>query len=86
MASAGSRVLHLLGWLLIATYLVYGVRRFRGLFSSQRYLRRAPASPFWGLAFWRAETWTAEGLALRNQLLAWQLGWMAVALVVNALW
>ena len=77
----------LFGWMLLAGYVAYGAYRFRGLFMSARYVRRPPPSGLWGPGrFWSAETWTAEGLVLRNRLFVWQGGLAALLLMLAYFW
>lgn len=77
---------HLLGWLAIPAYIGYGVVRFHDLFSSPRYVRHPMQGSLWGPGkLLNAETWTPEGLARRNQLLAWQVGLIAIVLLLALL-
>jgi hypothetical protein len=80
-------VIRLLGWLVVGGYLIYGIRRFYGLFTSPRFVQRAPKFGFWTLSsFWDPNVWTPEGRSRRNQLLAWQAGLVVLVALINLLY
>jgi hypothetical protein len=75
--------------LVVLVYVGYGLKRFGGLdrYTSPRFVRNPPPSGYWGPArFLSRDTWTEEGLRVRNRVLVWQIGLVFIVAIAGMLW